>query len=265
MAKTATNQNTESPNISTSAVDLSIWRPVAELIARVAGPTCEVVLHDLSDPVHSVVHVVNGHVTRRAVGQGFRHLVVEMLRNEAQNKERDLLEPWWFHHGGKLIRSMTLLIRGESGELIGALCVNQDVTQASQTFDALKTLLPGLSRVQIDASAAGAEGVGPAPQDSGAMTPNQTQATTVPNTPRESVLQTVFRLIDGIAREARPNGEVLTRSQRLNVLSYMDEREVFLVKGSIERAAQCLGISKVTVYSDLDALHRQENGKSNNK
>lgn len=234
-----------------NSIDFSLWRSIADLIGRLVGNNCEVVLHDLAEPVHSVIYVVNGHVTGRAVGQGFRHLVVEMLRNQAQNPDKDLLDDWWFEHEGKLIRSMTLLIRNEQGKLVGALCVNQDVTLADRAVETLKMLLPGLADVKVDLRA---------PQPSAAL--SEDEASTNHDDTRETVLQTVFRLIDGIAQDARPQGQTLSRSERLKVLDYMDTREVFLVKGAVERAAKALGISKVTVYSDLDALHRQKSKQS---
>ena len=237
------------PFLRQSLLNADIWRTVADLIARVAGNTCEVVLHDLADPVHSVIYVVNGHVTGRAVGQGFRHLVVEMLQNEAQNRNRDLLNDWWFEYEDKLIRSMTLLIRDSEGELVGALCVNQDVTLANRTLDVIKEVLPGLAEVRISLSTSGQK------QFVRPQTEQKTQT-------GQTVLKTVIRLIDGIVLQARSKGETLTRAQRLKVLENMDRREVFLVKGAIEYVAQVLGVSKVTVYSDLDALHRQKNKQS---
>ncbi len=129
------------------------WRTAADLIGRVGGASCEVVLHDLADPVHSVVYVVNGVITNRRVGQGFRHLIVEMLYSAAEKEGGgDLLKDWWFRHEGRLIRCVTQLIRSESGELIGALCVNQDVTDDLQVFERLKTLLPGLAGETLPSS-----------------------------------------------------------------------------------------------------------------
>lgn len=43
----------------------------------------------------------------------------------------------------------------------------------------------------------------------------------------------------------------------------MQDRGVFLVKGALEYAADKLGISKVTVYSDLDALKRRKTEQRN--
>lgn len=44
----------------------------------------------------------------------------------------------------------------------------------------------------------------------------------------------------------------MSREKRLELIRFMDQRGVFLVKGAVERVAEKLGISKVTVYSYLD-------------
>lgn len=250
------------------------WRTAADLIGRVGGASCEVVLHDLADPVHSVVYVVNGVITNRRVGQGFRHLIVEML-NSAAEKEGggDLLKDWWFRHEGRLIRCVTQLIRSESGELIGALCVNQDVTDDLQVFERLKTLLPGLAGVSPALEAEGALGASAAAMSPGVSRDAPLElpaATDRPMfAPKEGILSAVQRLIDGIVAggAAHPEGGQRTRAERLELLAFMDERGVFLVKGALEHAALRLGVSKVTLYSDLDQLRREagvvKNGSSN--
>jgi predicted transcriptional regulator YheO len=39
----------------------------------------------------------------------------------------------------------------------------------------------------------------------------------------------------------------------------MDKKGVFLIKGAVEKVAEKLNISKVTVYSYLDAIKKNEN------
>ena len=58
---------------------LKTYFPVADMIAGTFGNSCEVVVHDLSKPESSVVHVANGSVTGRQVGQSFDHLVRQVL------------------------------------------------------------------------------------------------------------------------------------------------------------------------------------------
>ena len=50
-----------------------------------------------------------------------------------------------------------------------------------------------------------------------------------------------------------PSGS-MTREKRIELIRFMDQRGVFLVKGAIDRVAEKLGISKVTVYSYLDEV-----------
>ena len=46
---------------------LAPYVPIADLVAKTFGEDVEVVLHDLSDPQHSVVYVANNKVTGRQV------------------------------------------------------------------------------------------------------------------------------------------------------------------------------------------------------
>lgn len=123
------------------------YEDVMKLLAAFSGPNCEVVLHDLSDPVHSVVRVENGEVTGRAVGQGLRHLVPNLLRmsrtddGALSSESPNLLPVYWLRSRGRLIRALSLLIRDDAGEVIGVLCINQDVTNVSAAAGQLQALL----------------------------------------------------------------------------------------------------------------------------
>lgn len=226
---------------------LNHWREAADLIAQSAGPSVEVVLHDLSDPVHSVVYVVNGTVTERQVGQGLRHLVLEML--EAEARGTDLLPLWWFWWKEKLIRCTTRLIRNAEGILIGALCVNEDVSESLNTFKGLSRKLPGLRNLTLTLPEPGAI------LFDDAVKPQSLKPTA---TGKETVRDMAFKIVASLARERGLEGASLDRATRRNFVRELESRGVFLVKGSIEETASVLGVSKVTIYSDLDALREEE-------
>ena len=42
--------------------------PFVDFLGAALGSATEVALHDLTDPSHSIVKIVNGHVSGRAVG-----------------------------------------------------------------------------------------------------------------------------------------------------------------------------------------------------
>lgn len=55
---------------------------VADMIANTFGEDCEVVVHDLEDPEHSVVYVANNKVTGREIGKSFYTLVSKVMLSE---------------------------------------------------------------------------------------------------------------------------------------------------------------------------------------
>ena len=70
----------------------------------------------------------------------------------------------------------------------------------------------------------------------------------------ESVRQFVNNMIDSMINELNASGKQ-SREDRLELIRFMDERGVFLVKGSMEYVASKLGLSKVTLYGYLDKIH----------
>ena len=244
------------------------YEDVMKLLAAFSGPNCEVVLHDLSDPVHSVVRVENGEVTGRAVGQGLRHLVPNLLRmprtddGGLSSESPNLLPVYWLRSRGRLIRD-------DAGEVVGVLCINQDVTNVSAAAGQLQALLallpPGEASILPEASAS-ADALASehaAAQLASAVSRNTEAKDLQKDSDIElegSVLKTVYAMIDRMTervRAGRSSSAVLTREERLPLVRFMDTRGVFLVKGALDYAAERLGVLKVTLYSDLDLLRRE--------
>lgn len=50
---------------------LEMLKQIADALAAQFGPSCEVVVHDLNaqNAEHSIVYIVNGHVSGRRVGE----------------------------------------------------------------------------------------------------------------------------------------------------------------------------------------------------
>lgn len=222
--------------------ELAPWIRFADALARMQGPSTEIVLHDLTNPAHSVVYVVNGDITNRKVGQGVRHLVPEMLTSH----EGKPIGPWWFRYRTKLIRATTELIYDKAGEIIGALCVNEDVTGEERLFLSLEGRLPGLTMTDLKADG----------DTAGLIKPETSVKDAELSGKPDSVRKTVFRLISETAAQKAYAEAKTNRDVRRRLVRGLKERDVFLLKGSIEELARLLGLSKVTIYSDLDALRR---------
>ncbi|MEH7378906.1 PAS domain-containing protein [Bacillus sp. JJ1533] len=207
--------------------------PVAEVIAKTFGRDCEVVLHDLTVPQSSVVYTVNNHVTGRQVGQSFNHLITEVLLS--QNFTNDHSANYYFHKDdGRLIKSSTLLIRNREKKVIGALCINIDTTRITENINWLNSLIP----------------------QNPDLPPNQHYQQDQTNE-TEHIQEIANDLIDKII--GNKPVEKLRRDEKVEMVRFMEQKGIFLIRGTIDRVAEKLNISKVTVYSYIEEIKEKNN------
>ena len=62
----------------------------------------------------------------------------------------------------------------------------------------------------------------------------------------------IENLMDNIL--AGGNIQQLSREERIEKVRFMEQKGLFLMKGSVEKAAEKLGVNKVTIYSYLDEV-----------
>ncbi len=203
---------------------LKAYIPVANMLIQTFGKSCEVVIHDLTQPESSVVYVANGSVTGRKEGQSFDHLIRQVLLNK-KFKEDCTVNYFFEAENGKKIKSSSALIRNPEGDVVGMLCINYDLTLAYLLQETLSDFLPESPPVPIPA------------EDS------------VTN---QDVLTIIDELIDNIIKNKDVGN--LKRRDNIEIIRFMDEKGVFLVKGAIDKVAASMGLSKVTIYSYLDAI-----------
>ena len=206
---------------------LKAYIPVANMIAQTFGKNCEVAIHDLTQPESSVVYVANGTVTGRREGQSFNHLIPQVLLSK-KFKDDCTVNYTFETETGKKVKSSSALIRNLDGEVVGMLCVNCDLTTSYLLQDALNDFLP------LSASEAAA-----------AEEEQQEQG----------VLSIVDELINNIIGTKAVGS--LKRKDNLEMIRFMDEKGIFLVKGAIDKVAEAMGVSKVTIYSYLDDVREK--------
>lgn len=204
--------------------ELEKFLPIANLIADTFGKNCEVVIHDLTTPQESVVYTVNNHVTGREIGQTFDHLIRNVLFS--RNFNNDYVANYLHEEAdGKKIKSSTALIRDNQDKVVGALCVNYDIT----LMDDFENWLQEFTYVDIEEMEQGIE-------------------------PFENVENIVEDLIDKIIGDS--NIEQMKRIDKIKLIEFMNEKGIFLMKNSIDKVAEKLQVSKVTVYSYLDEVRK---------
>lgn len=211
---------------------LTVFRPVMHAIAAAAGPTCEVVLHDLSAPDpdlgHTIAAIENGHVTGRQVGGPSTSLGARVLHD--QGADHNAFGYPGFTSDGRELRCSSVYFRNSAGRIIAALCVNFDVSAVHQARALLDGLLPQASPATADA-------------------------------PKEFFGHDLLGVMDAMVTEAireigRPVDQ-MSRDDRIAVLTRLDQQGVLHMRKGVERIAARLGISRVTAYSYLEEARNQ--------
>ncbi len=204
---------------------------VANMIADTFGDHCEVILHDFSIPQNSVVYTRNNIVTNRQVGQSFtEYFVKEVLLSR---KFRDDVSANYIMKGanGQTIKSSTVLIRDQSGKVIGSLCVNIDISYMKDLMEKFVSMM-GIEEPEKE------------PEE------DKEEVAVLPN---------IQEIVDDIIEHTigDQNIDEMSRDQKIDLIRFMNDKGLFLIKGAADKVAERMNISKVTVYSYLDEIRKQ--------
>lgn len=204
---------------------LQLYRPLLPALAAAAGPSVEVVLHNLDgsdvDLGHTIVAIENGHVTGRAVGGPSTSLGLDVLRDRQKN--HDAFGYTAHTSDGRELRCSSIYFHNREGDIIASLCINVDVSPLRQARNLLDALLP---------------------------------ATAAETTPTEHFGTDLVSVMDAMITEAirdigRPV-EAMSRDDKISVLERLDQRGATQMRKSVEAIAKRLGISRVTAYNYLE-------------
>lgn len=191
---------------------------IAEAVARVFGPGCEVVIHSFEDLAHSIVKIFNGEVTGRTIGSPITDLGLKLLKSE--EPLQDIFGAYYsMTKSGKPLKSVSSLIRNDAGIPIGFFCINFDLSMPFNKF------VEGFYSPNDEA-----------PSDEN-FAPDV----------RELVGKSVADELDAVSRIT---GVSPTEKNR-RIVHDLENRGVFGIKGSVELVAGELGVTKHTIYKYL--------------
>ena len=98
----------------------------ARMLQRTLGPLCEVAIHDFRDLEHSLIHL-EGSLTGRKLGAPITNIVVKAWRQQGDDVA-DIVGYPSSTPGGKSLKSSTSFLRRADGRVIGAFCMNIDLS-----------------------------------------------------------------------------------------------------------------------------------------
>ena len=196
-------------------------------IAAQFGSSCEVVIHDLSrNPDHSIVDIVNGHISGRKVGDGASNVVMEQLRTQ-DPEPKDHLCYLTKTPDGKILKSSTVYIRDRKGKVSAILAINYDISRLILMEEALHDLT-----------------------STGEEVPSEPERITNVSDLLDELIQ------QSVALVGKP-AAVMNKEDKVKAIQFLSQNGAFLITKSGDKVAKYFGISKYTLYSYID-MNKQE-------
>ena len=220
---------------------LELLTQVAAGFAKEFGKNCEIVVHDLyaEDLEHSIVHIENGHITNRQIGGSSSRIVLKTL--DALKKHPDSLTD---HLGyltktanGQILKSSTMYIKDESGEVHYLLSINYDITDLMHFDQVIKTMIES----------------------------EEAEKDKQP----EQIVTNVNDLLDNLIEQSvalvgKP-AALMNKEEKITAIQFLNEAGAFLITKSGDKVSKYFGISKFTLYSYIDVNGKAKQGEGDSE
>ncbi len=197
---------------------------ICAAVSQTLGRYCEMVIHDFKDLKRSLVHV-SGNVTGREVGAPVTDLVVKELKAQGDAAE-DLLCYRTQTPDGRTLKSSTCFVRDRQGKVLGAVCINLDISG----FAGALRQLEELTRMDTGERSEG------------------------PETFAGNLAETLDAILDRALTEVGKPPAAMTRAEKLEVVGILEREGAFLIKGVVGDVARALGVTKYTIYNYVNEL-----------
>ena len=216
---------------------------LVEPLSRTLPSDCEVVLHDLRRLPNSIVAIA-GDMTGRSVGGPATDL---LLRNTSTGTIATAVGYETRLPDGRSLRSTTVVFRDAQETAVAALCINSDV----MIWKAVKAIAESMLPAEVPAA---------------------TEVTDTPDSPdteRPAEDEKFFQDIDELARHLLADAidasgapvDLMQKRHKIAVVNDLKDRGFFMLKESVEMAAQALQVTRFTIYNYLNELSNEERGK----
>lgn len=194
----------------------------ADMLVKMFGARCEVAVHDFDNLEKSLIYLA-GSVTNREIGSPITDLVLQELKKEPSGI-KDIPNYKTQSKKGVIMKSSTVFIRDQEDNVIGALCINYDISLLLQfggeidqfiTFDNVQTKTENFYT---------------------------------------SVRDVIEGLVEQVLQGFKKAPSSMNMEEKIECVEQLEVRGAFLIKGANEYVASVLGVSKFTIYNYLQKV-----------
>jgi predicted transcriptional regulator YheO len=205
---------------------------IADFLGEVLGTNTEIIIHDLINYNHSIVHIINGHISNRKIGDAITDLVLEFMITESKGNKQFICNYNSKTIGDKLLYSSTFFIRDEKNNIVGALCLNSDYSEVKKSLSFLTSLLPNY----IDDKVLGLNNI----------------KENLNSNPQEVTTHKIDEILNQF--DIEPNR--MTIEEKTEVITTLSDCGIFNIRGSVQEVASKLQMSEPSVYRYIKKIKK---------
>lgn len=213
---------------------IDILSLVLEGLGGTVPPNTEIILHDIRTPAHSTHTIINGHVSGRQVGDPIIAAPVDdqgldlLYQDQAPSKGISASIGHYRSRmkDGRELKSATVLFRNRQGKAFASVCTNTDLSEYQSLHASLQKLL----------------GIEKEPQQSNLLEE------------RPTVDELIEEMVSSAVNLVGKPVALMDKNEKMQIVFELLKRGVFVIKGSVERVAHSLSVTRFTVYNYLEEL-----------
>lgn len=199
----------------------------SDVLVKMFGSNCEVAVHNFNNLEQSLIHLA-GTITGRHIGAPITDLILQELKKKP-SEIKDMVNYKTVSSKGIVMKSSTVFLRDTKGMVIGALCINFNISGLFQLAGELQNFIKFEEE----------------------------------NESKENFYLSVQDVVEGMVNQTLQGFSkvpaLLDMDEKIECVKRLEDKGAFLIKGSTEYVANVLGVSKFTIYNYLQKIRADTN------
>lgn len=219
---------------------LHYFTKLTKFLGTALGPDYEVALHDMANNDGALVAIANNYISGRKLGDPLFDNAMKMVEDRRYEIDDYVEHYYTMTQHGKVLRSSSMFIKDEYGQLVGILCINFDDNRYHDISQKIMELCHPDAYVEanfvFDKN----------------LVPDKLIGDVKLNTTSSEI--TVSGELREIFKKHHLNPTRLTFDDKMLIVTELNNKGVFLIKNAVKDVAKAINSSPASVYRYLANL-----------
>ncbi len=206
---------------------------LAEFLEKTLGSEYEIVLYDLTKEDDNIIYLANGHISGRTIDNPLKSSEFKFISEKTISENDYIVSNKGITRNGRVLKSSSFFIKDDKNNLVGMLCINFD---GSKYVNLAKKILrlTNMENASIESESL----------HSSEFIAN------IPN----SISDITEEVLDNTINYSDIPVSHLKQEDKMEIVSQLNEKGIFMLKGAVSEVAEKLEISETTLYRYIRKL-----------